>query len=193
MPVPLDFLVFVVLFVLTLALLLANYVFYLRRGRKYHGTSAVLTFLVSGVAIGGLLGPAMLDLGTQYGTATILGRWGFTFGWTFLLTLAAACVALFERAPDSKVSVTLNVVATILLGFALAAGLIFTGGSLPPLPASILNLALAAILTAGLKWVFEKRRPKPKTRLQRFAEFLGFRRPEPKSAFQRFTDFFKSK
>jgi hypothetical protein len=79
----------------------------------------------------------------------------------------------------------------LLLGFALVAGLIVTGGPLPPLPASILNLALAAVLTAALKWVFNRRRPKPKSFWQRLTD--PFRRKPPKKTLgQRLTDLFKS-
>lgn len=193
MALPLDFLTFVVILVLTLTLLLTNYVFYVRRGRRYRAASALVAFIVGGALIGVFLGTAMVDLGQDYGTAALLDRWGFTFGWAFLLSLAAGCVALFERGAEGKISISLNVVATLLLGFALVAGLIFTGGSLPPLPASIVNLVLAAVLTAAVKWVFEKRRPQPKTRFQRFMDLFRRKRPEPKTFVQRLTDLFKSK
>jgi hypothetical protein len=190
MALPLDFLTFVVIFVLTLTLLLTNYVFYLRRGRRYRAASALLAFVVGGALISVFLGTALADLGQDYGTAALLARWGFTFGWAFLLALAAGCVALFERGAESKISISLNVVATLLLGFALVGGLIFSGGSLPPLPASILNLGLAAVLTAAVKWVFDRRRPQPKTFWERLAD--PFRRKPPKKTFaQRLTGLFR--
>ncbi len=74
----------------------------------------------------------------------------------------AACAAIYERNSESRISVTLNVVATLMLGFALVAGLLFSGGSLSPFPTSIVNLGLAALFTSILKLLFEKRRDREK-------------------------------
>jgi len=57
-------------------------------------------------------------------------------------------------------------VATLLLGFALVAGLLFSGGSLPAFPASIVNLGLAALFTSFLKLMFEKKKAKGKKGLR---------------------------
>ena len=158
----LDFLVFTVIFVLTLTLLLVNYVAYLSRGRKYTSLYAVGALLLGGFVIGVFLSPYMPGLAEQYGTSEILSRWGFTFGWAFMLTLAGGCAAIYERSSESRISVTINVVATLMLGFALVAGLLFSGQSLPPFPTSIVNLGLAAVFTSILKLVFEKRKEKKK-------------------------------
>ena len=158
----LDFLVFTVIFVLTLTLLLVNYVAYLSRGRKYTSLYAVGALLSGGFVVGVFLSPVMVGLAEQYGTSEILSRWGFTFGWAFMLTLSGACAAIYERSSESRISVTINVVATLMLGFALVAGLLFSGQSLPPFPTSIVNLGLAAVFTSILKLVFEKRKEKKK-------------------------------
>jgi len=166
-PLPLDFLLLIVITVLTFTLLLANYVAYFSRGRKY-GTFYELGALVfGGLAIGAFLGPVMVGLGTTYGTSLILSRLGFTFGWAFMLTLGGACASIYERHSQSRIPVTLNVVATLLLGFALVAGLLFSGGSLPAFPASIVNLGLAALFTSFLKLMFEKKKEKGKKGFRR--------------------------
>src|SRR3990170_9124195 len=118
----LDFLVFTVIFVLTLTLLLVNYVAYLSRGRKYTSLYAVGALLLGGFVIGVFLSPYMPGLAEQYGASELLSRWGFTFGWAFMLTLAGGCAAIYERSSESRISVTINVVATLMLGFALVAG-----------------------------------------------------------------------
>jgi len=84
----LDFLVFIVIFVLTLTLLLVNYVAYLSRGRRYTALYAVGALLSGGFVVGVFLSPVIVGLAEQYGTSEILSRWGFTFGWAFMLTLA---------------------------------------------------------------------------------------------------------
>ena len=109
----------------------------------------------------------MLGLGEQYGTGELLSRWGFTFGWAFMLTLSGACAAIYERRSESRISVTINVVATLMLGFALVAGLLFSGQSLPPFPTSIVNLGLAAVFTSILKLVFEKRKEKKEKEMKK--------------------------
>ena len=63
----LDFLVFIVIFVLTLTLLLVNYVAYLTRRRRYAALYAVGALLLGGFVIGVFLGPVMLGLAEQYG------------------------------------------------------------------------------------------------------------------------------
>lgn len=156
----LDFLVFIAIFVLTLTLLLVNYVAYLSRRRRYTALYAVAALLLGGFVIGVFLSPVMVGLAEQYGASEILSRWGFTFGWAFMLTLSGACAALYERSSENRISVTINVVATLMLGFALVAGLLFSGQSLPPFPTSIVNLGLAAVFTSILKLVFERRKEK---------------------------------
>jgi hypothetical protein len=162
MVLPLDFLLLVVITILTITLLLVNYVAYLSRGRSHGVFYEAGALIIAGVAVSALLGPAMSDLGQQYGTSAILSRWGFTFGWAFMLTLGSACTSFYERHSQGRISLTLNVVATLLIGFALVSGLIFSGGSLPALPASILNLGLAALFTSFLRLAFEKRKDKAK-------------------------------
>jgi hypothetical protein len=161
-PLPLDFLLLIVITVLTFTLLLVNYVAYLSRGHRYGSFYEVGALVFGGIVIGTFLGPAMVGLGALYGTNVILSRWGFTFSWAFMLTLGGACASIYERHSESRISVTLNVVATILLGFALVAGLLFSGGSLPPLPTSIVNVGLAALFTSFLKLMFEKKKSKGK-------------------------------
>lgn len=165
-PLPLDFLLLIVITVLTFTLLLVNYVAYLSRGHRYHAFYELAALVIGGLAIGAFLGPEMVGLGTAYGTSLILSRWGFTFGWAFMLTLGGACASIYERHSESKIPVTLNVVATLLLGFALVAGLLFSGGSLPAFPASIVNLGLAALFTSFLKLMFEKKKAKGKKGLR---------------------------
>jgi len=58
-------------------------------------------------------------------------------------------------------------VATLMLGFALVAGLLFSGQSLPPFPTSIVNLGLAAVFTSILKLVFEKRKEKKEKEMKK--------------------------
>ncbi len=170
---PLDFLILVVISVLTFSLLLANYVAYLNHGRRHVAFYSVGALLLGGLIIGALLWSAMTELATQYGTSTLLSRWGFTFGWAFMLTLFSACAAVYERNSAGRISVTLNVVATLLLGFSLVAGLLFSAGSLPPLPASIVNLGLAAVFTSFLRLLFEKRKEKGrKSFRERLSNFL---------------------
>ncbi|OLB45368.1 hypothetical protein AUH73_05120 [archaeon 13_1_40CM_4_53_4] len=172
-PLPLDFLVFITITVLTFTLLLVNYVGYLSRGYRYGAFYELGALVFGGLLIGALLGPVMVGLGASYGTSVLLSRWGFTFGWAFMLTLAGACASIYERHLQSRISVTLNVVATILLGFALVAGLLFSGGTLPALPTSIVNLGLAALFTSFLKLLFEKRKEKGRKGLrQRLADLF---------------------
>jgi len=92
-----------------------------------------------------------------------------------MLTLSSSCASIYERHSEGRISITLNVVATLLIGFALVAGLVFSGGSLPAFPTSIVNLGLAALFTSILKLMFEKKKEKRKK---------GFR--------QRLADLFKS-
>lgn len=132
------------------------------RGRRFVALYAVGALLLGGLVISALLGSVMAGLAELYGTSELLSRWGFTFGWAFMLTLSGTCAAIYERNSESRISVTLNVVATLLLGFALVAGLLFSGQSLPPFPTSIVNLGLAALFTSILKLVFEKRKEKKK-------------------------------
>jgi hypothetical protein len=172
MVLPLDFLLLVVITTLTVTLLLVNYVAYLSRGQKHRVFFETGALIIAGVAVSSLLGPVMFSLGQQYGTSTILSRWGLTFSWAFLLTLGSACTSFYERHSEGRISLTLNVVATLLIGFALVAGLI-SGGSLPALPASILSLGLAALFTSLLRLAFEKRKDKIKKGLfERLRKFF---------------------
>ena len=175
MVLPLDFLLLIVITILTITLLLVNYVAYLSRGRRYGPFYEAAALVSGGVAISAFLGSAMVNLGQQYGTSALISRWGFTFGWAFMLTLSSSCASIYERHSEGRISITLNVVATLLIGFALVAGLVFSGGSLPAFPTSIVNLGLAALFTSILKLMFEKKKEKRKK---------GFR--------QRLADLFKS-
>ncbi|HZY46200.1 MAG TPA: hypothetical protein VFE96_00235 [Candidatus Bathyarchaeia archaeon] len=170
MVLPLDYLLLIVITVLTITLLLTNYVAYLSRGRKHAAFYEAGALVFAGVATSVFLGSAMVDLGQQYGTDAILSRWGFTFGWAFMLTLGGACASIYERHHMGMISITFNIVATLLIGFALVAGLLFSSESLPPLPTSIVNLGLAALFTSFLKLMFEKKKDKGKKGLlRRFA------------------------
>ncbi len=174
MVLPLDFLFFTAITVLTTTFLLVNYVSYLSRGRNNRIVYEALALVIAVVTAGVLLGSVMIELGEQYGSDLVLSRLGFTFGWAFMLTLGSACVSIYERHSKGMISITLNIIATPPIGFGLVAGLLFSAESLPPLPTSILNLGLAALFTSFLKLVFEKRPQKGKK---------GFR--------QRLSDLFK--
>ncbi len=169
MPVPLDFVVFVVVLALTLTLLLVNYVGYLARGNRHLAAYALATLVLGGLLAAFVLGPTMVGLGEQYGSAVILSRWGFAFGWAFLIALGASGAAVLERRSEGRVAIMLAIVATLLLGFTLASGLIFSEQSLPPLPTSLVNLGLAAVLTSVFKWVYEKRLEKRRKKRGFFA------------------------
>ncbi len=91
------------------------------------------------------------------------------FGWAFLIALGASGAAVLERRSEGRVAIMLAIVATLLLGFTLASGLIFSEQSLPPLPTSLVNLGLAAVLTSVFKWVYEKRLEKRRKKRGFFA------------------------
>jgi hypothetical protein len=165
MVLPLDFLLLVAISVLTFTLLLVNYVAYLGRRRRYVGVYSAGALLLGGSAIAIVLSPILFGLGEQYGTGELLSRWGFSIGWAFMLTLSGACAAVYERNSGSRLSVTLSVVATLLLGFALVGGLLFSSGALPPFPTSIVNLGLAALFTSLLRLLFERRRDREREKV----------------------------
>lgn len=175
MPESLDYLVFVAVLGLTVTLLSTNYVVFLARGYRQHTRYALATLLGSGFLAAFLLGPAMVGLGEQYGSAVILSRWGFAFGWAFLIALGASAAAVLERASEGRVAILLTIAATLLLGFTLASGLIFAEQSLPPLPVSLVNLGLAAAFTSIFKWVYERRlekRRRKRTLFERLGDLI---------------------
>ena len=74
MVLPLDFLLLVVITILTITLLLVNYVAYLSRGRKIWSMFRGREIDRGGRPFELPLGTTFVDLGQQYGTIAILSR-----------------------------------------------------------------------------------------------------------------------
>src|SRR5207247_3136418 len=96
MVLPLDFLLLIVITILTITLLLVNYVAYLSRGRRY-GPFYEAAALVSGsVAISAFLGSAMVNLGQQYGTSALISRRTPTLWWPSRRPISTSCHSTSE-------------------------------------------------------------------------------------------------
>src|SRR5207253_8629518 len=74
MVLPLDFLLLIVITVLTITLLLVNYVAYLSRGRRYGPFYEAAALVSESVVISAFLGSAMVNLRSEEHTSELQSR-----------------------------------------------------------------------------------------------------------------------